>query len=67
MSLNNFSYKNSWYLHVGLSLEDSLELLILLCEYNIGVKEDLEKEIDNLQNLIASQEIEKMLGGIDGI
>lgn len=54
-----------WPEELGLELEEALALLVMLQSIGSNAP-DLSHDIAKLQDLIASKEVEKMLGGNDG-
>lgn len=52
----------SWAEGLGLELEEALALLIMLDDISPSMRtKEFKKEIDELQELIASREVDKML------
>jgi hypothetical protein len=57
----------SWAEGLGMELEEALALLIMLDEMSPSMRtKEFRKEIEELQDVIATQEVEKMLGGNNG-
>lgn len=56
----------TWVEGIGLELEEALALLIMLQDMTDPSLGNFKQEIEELQDLIASQEVEKMLGGENG-